>query len=59
MGKMTQKELPAINAGLKKKKAEAITVLTEADWQKKRDAEGGSGAAAGARFFEGDTRETD
>src|SRR4051812_10455684 len=46
--KLTQKELPGLNASLKKKKAEPITVLTEADWQKKRDAEGGSGAAAGA-----------
>ena len=42
--KITQKELIAVNAGLKKKKAEPISVLTEADWQKKRDAEGGSGA---------------
>ena len=46
--KLTQKELVGINASLKKKKAEAITVLSEADWQKKRDAEGSSGAAAGA-----------
>ncbi len=45
--KLTQKELPGINAGLKKKKAEAISVLTEADWQKKRDAEGSSGAGGG------------
>jgi hypothetical protein len=57
--KLTQKELPAINAGLKKKKAEAITVLTEAEWQKRREAEGGSGAAAGARFFRGAERDTD
>jgi hypothetical protein len=56
--KMTQKELPSINAGLKKKKAEVITVLTEAEWQKKHEAEGGSGGAAGARFFEGEMRET-
>jgi photosystem II stability/assembly factor-like uncharacterized protein len=56
--KLTQKELPGINAGLKKKKAEAITVLTEAEWQKKREAEGGSGAAAGMRFF-GGAREMD
>jgi photosystem II stability/assembly factor-like uncharacterized protein len=47
--KMTQKELAAINAGLKKKKAEAIPVLTEADWQKKREAEGGAGAGAGVQ----------
>jgi hypothetical protein len=45
--KLTQKELVAINAGLKKKKAESIPVLTETDWQKKRDAENGSGAGAG------------
>jgi hypothetical protein len=56
--KLTQKELPGINAGLKKKKAEAITVLTEAEWRKKREAEGGSGAAAGMRFF-GGSREMD
>jgi hypothetical protein len=43
--KLTQKELAGINAGLKKKKAESISVLTEADWQKKREAEGSSGAA--------------
>ena len=43
--KVAQKELPGINAGLKKKKLEAITVLAEADWQKK---EATSAAAAGA-----------
>ena len=32
--KLTQKELPGINAGLKKKKAEPIVVLTEADWRR-------------------------
>jgi photosystem II stability/assembly factor-like uncharacterized protein len=57
--KVTQKELPSINAGLKKKKADAISVLTEADWQKKREAEGGSGAAAGMRFFAAQAQETD
>jgi photosystem II stability/assembly factor-like uncharacterized protein len=56
--KLTQKELPGINAGLKKKKADAIIVLTEADWKKKREAEGASGAAAAARFF-GAAREMD
>jgi photosystem II stability/assembly factor-like uncharacterized protein len=45
--KVTKKELMAANAGLKKKKAEPITVLTEADWQKKREAEGGSGSGPG------------
>jgi photosystem II stability/assembly factor-like uncharacterized protein len=49
--RLTQKELAAANAGLKKKKAEAITVLTEEDWQKKRAAEGTSGSSAGMRFF--------
>lgn len=57
--KLTQKQLPGINAGLKKKKAETISVLTEADWQKKREAEGGSGAAAGMRFFAAQAQETD
>jgi photosystem II stability/assembly factor-like uncharacterized protein len=50
--KLTQKELPGVNAGLKKKKAEAISVLTEADWQKKREAEGGSGSDPGMRQAE-------
>ena len=49
--KLTDKELPTVNTGLKKKNAEGITVLTETDWRKKREAEGGSGAAAGMRFF--------
>ena len=57
--KLTQKELPGINAGLKKKKAEAISVLTEADWQKKREAEGSSGAGAGMLGREGLVREMD
>lgn len=45
--KVTQKELAAVNAGLKKKKADSINVLTEADWQKNRDAEDGSGTSGG------------
>ncbi len=57
--KLTQKELPAINAGLKKKKAESITVLTETDWQKKREAEGSSGASSGLLMFGGLRREMD
>jgi len=57
--KLTQKQLPAINAVLKKKKAEPIAVLAESDWQKKREAEGGSGAGAGARFLGLETREMD
>jgi photosystem II stability/assembly factor-like uncharacterized protein len=47
---LTQKELPGINAGLKKKKASTISVLTEDDWQKDRESEGGSGAPAGMRL---------
>jgi hypothetical protein len=43
--KLAQKDLPAINTGLKKKKLDSITVLAEADWRKKQ-AE--SSAAAGA-----------
>jgi hypothetical protein len=43
--KLAQKDLPAINASLKKKKLDSIMVLAEADWQKKH-AE--SSAAAGA-----------
>jgi hypothetical protein len=43
---------------LKKKKANAISVLTEADWQKKRADEGSSGAA-GMLSREGHVREID
>jgi photosystem II stability/assembly factor-like uncharacterized protein len=57
--KLTQKELPGVNAALKKKKAEPVTVLTEADWQKKRESEGSSGAAAGLRAFGNQAREID
>jgi photosystem II stability/assembly factor-like uncharacterized protein len=56
--KLIQKELPVLNTALKKKKAEPITVLTESEWQKKREAEGSSGAAAGMRFL-GQKVETD
>ncbi|MBI3645718.1 MAG: sialidase [Acidobacteriales bacterium] len=57
--KLTQKELPTINAGLKKNKLEAISVLAEADWQKKREAEAGSGSGAGTRAAMGGMREVD
>src|SRR5271165_3913957 len=57
--KLTQKELAGINAGLKKKKAESIPLLTEANWRKKREAEGGSGAGAGMRFFAQEVRDRD
>ena len=42
---MTAKELPAINAGLQKKKLGTIPVLSEADWEKQHR-EGASGAAS-------------
>jgi hypothetical protein len=57
--KLSQKELAAANVGLKKKKLDAISVLSEADWQKKREAEGGSGAGAGMRVFAGRAGEMD
>jgi len=34
--KLSDKELPSINSGLKKKKLAPITVLSEADWQKQQ-----------------------
>jgi hypothetical protein len=57
--KLTQKELSGINAGLKKKKVDAISVLTEAEWQKKREAEGSSGSGAGKLLMRNETREID
>jgi hypothetical protein len=56
--KLTQKDLPGINAGLKKKKLEAIPVLAEADWQKKK-AESAVAAGAGMRRAEVQMREMD
>lgn len=41
--KLADKDLAEINAGLKKKKLEAISVLSEADWLKQRE-DGGSAA---------------
>ena len=55
--KLTQKELPGINSGLGKKKLEAITVLGEADWQKKREAQ--SAAGAGMQALASKWRERD
>jgi hypothetical protein len=57
--KLTQKELPAVNAGLKKSKLEAISVLTEADWKKKREGEGGPGSGSGMRLAGGGMWEKD
>jgi len=47
--KLTDAELPAINADLKKKKMEIISVLSEADWQKQQ--ESGAGAKPQASLF--------
>ena len=56
--KQAQKDLAIINPGLKKKKMETITVLSEADWQKKKAAESSATSAAGMRT-EGWMRERD
>jgi photosystem II stability/assembly factor-like uncharacterized protein len=47
--KQTQKALPAINSGLKKKKLEPISVLTETDWQKKNESSAAAGSGMRAR----------
>jgi hypothetical protein len=47
--KLTEASLPVINVGLRKKKLEAISVLSEADWQKKRETESASGSSAGSQ----------
>jgi photosystem II stability/assembly factor-like uncharacterized protein len=57
--KLTQKELPGINAGLGKKRLEAITVLSEADWQKKREAQSAAGSGAGMQALASKWRERD
>ncbi len=56
--KLTQKDLPAINNGLRKKKQEVITVLAEAEWQKKKE-ESSAAAGAGMRATEIQMREMD
>lgn len=56
--KLTQKELPGINAGLKRKKLEPIRVLAESDWQKKKE-ESAVAASAGMRAAENQFRERD
>ncbi len=56
--KLTQKELPAINNGLRKKKQEVITVLAESDWQKRKE-ESSAAAGAGMRAQEIQMREMD
>src|SRR5258708_35113038 len=47
--KLSQTALPGINSGLKKKKLEAIVILAEGDWQKKKEE---SSVAAGAGMRE-------
>jgi hypothetical protein len=56
--KLSQKELPAINAALKKKKLQSIPVMAEADWQKKK-ADSAVAAGAGMRARETQIREMD
>ncbi len=48
--KLTQRELTVVNAGLKKKKLDTITVLVEADWLKKKAAESAAASGAGMRM---------
>jgi hypothetical protein len=58
--KLTQKDLAAINVGLKKKKLEAISVLAEADWEKKKEESAvAAGAGMRAEEEEGHMRERD
>jgi photosystem II stability/assembly factor-like uncharacterized protein len=47
--KLMEKELPAINAGLGKKKLEAISVLTEMDWEKQQVESSAKSDGAGVR----------
>jgi photosystem II stability/assembly factor-like uncharacterized protein len=46
---LVQKEVSIVNTGLKKKKMETISVLVEADWQKKKAAESAAAGGAGMR----------
>ena len=57
--KGTQKALAALNPTLKKNKLEAIPMLAESDWQKKREAEGAVGSGAGMRMEVGNRWERD
>jgi hypothetical protein len=50
--KLTDKELAGVNAGLKKKKLDAISVLKEADWEKQQ--EDPSAKSAGPKAHEMD-----
>jgi len=51
--KLTEKELPGINASLQKNKLEAISVLSETDWQKQHE-EGSSTKSSSAEMREVD-----
>ena len=57
--KLTQKELPPINSGLKKKKLESISVLSEADWKKAHEGGTGGPGTAQTREIDGEMRERD
>jgi len=57
--KLVQKELSGINAGLAKRKLAAISVLTEADWQKRREAQSGAGAGGAMMAADDARREID
>ncbi|HEV3206030.1 MAG TPA: glycosyl hydrolase [Terriglobales bacterium] len=52
--KLTDRELPAINAGLKKKKLDAIQVLDEEEWKKQNDGLSSSARASTAAVRERD-----
>ncbi|HWY56771.1 MAG TPA: hypothetical protein VNZ03_20055 [Terriglobales bacterium] len=45
--KLTDRELSSINAGLKKKKLEAISALTEANWEKQHEEPSAKSSGAG------------
>ena len=55
--RLTDRELPTLNSGLKGKKLEPITVLSETDWQKAH--EEGSPSAASAKPGTGERFERD
>jgi len=48
--KLTDKELSGINADLKKKKLESISVLSEADWEKQHEESAAKTAGAGTNL---------
>jgi len=50
--KLTDKDLPPINASLKKRKLDAIQVPGEDDWKKQHLGEGAAAKTATTRFRE-------